>query len=69
MERARLAREVRYVALLHGRFVLRSVAVSAIYWDKYRFESNPIQLAAISCAVRSVFTMAELERIAHPRNE
>jgi len=35
------------VARLSGRFTLRSGAVSDIYWDKYRFESDPVMLEAI----------------------
>jgi len=48
MERAALARQIRDRALLTGRFTLRSGAVSAVYWDKYRFESDPTVLRAIA---------------------
>lgn len=66
IERARLTREIRDVALRRGRFVLRSGAVSSIYWDKYRFESNPTLLTAIADALRELLpgsfdTLAGLE--------
>jgi len=35
-------------SLLRGEFVLRSGAVSSTYWDKYRFESEPLVLSAIA---------------------
>jgi len=54
MERSRLAREIRDAALLRGHFVLRSGAVSAVYWDKYRLETNPALLSAIADALREI---------------
>jgi orotate phosphoribosyltransferase len=45
--RARLVKK----ALLHGSFKLRSGAVSNVYFDKYRFESEPAMLAEISRAM------------------
>lgn len=42
-----MAKLLRDRTLLTGRFVLRSGAVSATYWDKYRFESDPRLLEAI----------------------
>ncbi|MGH2458441.1 MAG: orotate phosphoribosyltransferase [Chloroflexota bacterium] len=54
MECARLAREIRDVALLRGQFVLRSGAISSVYWDKYRFESDPTLLVAIADAMRDI---------------
>ncbi len=46
--RAELARRVREVALLEGRFTLRSGQVSDRYFDKYQFEAQPRLLARIA---------------------
>ena len=43
-----LARQLRDVAYLTGEFKLRSGKISNFYWDKYRFESNPVLLSAIA---------------------
>jgi orotate phosphoribosyltransferase len=48
MDRQALARRIREVALLTGQFTLRSGATSTFYWDKYRFESDPVLLAAVA---------------------
>lgn len=48
METAQLARWVAEWCWLRGQFQLRSGAVSDIYFDKYRFESDPVLLAAIA---------------------
>ncbi|NJP07014.1 MAG: orotate phosphoribosyltransferase [Chloroflexaceae bacterium] len=48
MQRSELAAAIRATALLQGQFQLRSGGVSAFYWDKYRFESDPRLLWAIS---------------------
>src|SRR5262245_4395398 len=48
MDRHRLARAIRDRAYLTGRFTLRSGATSAVYWDKYRFEAEPVLLAAVA---------------------
>ncbi len=47
MEKADLAKRIKAVSLLTGRFKLRSGKTSSFYWDKYRFESNPVLLSAI----------------------
>ena len=47
MEKAELARKIRSISLLRGRFKLRSGKISSFYWDKYRFESRPELLEAI----------------------
>jgi orotate phosphoribosyltransferase len=49
---ARLARRIRERALLTGRFTLRSGAIGTVYWDKYRFESEPGLLREIARAMR-----------------
>ena len=51
MEDALLARQVSVRARLTGSFTLRSGAVSAFYWDKYRFESDPTILCSIADAL------------------
>jgi len=48
MDRQALAKRIREVALLTGQFTLRSGATSTFYWDKYRFESDPVLLAAVA---------------------
>ncbi len=48
MERHELIQRVAHAARLTGTFRLRSGAVSNVYWDKYRFESDPVLLAAIA---------------------
>lgn len=48
MDRAQLARGIFRSAHLRGRFVLRSGTVSDTYFDKYRFESDPVLLEAIA---------------------
>lgn len=48
MDRRELARRIYDKAHLTGSFLLRSGTVSNEYFDKYRFESDPILLAAIA---------------------
>ena len=48
MEKAELAKEIRDAAFLTGRFKLRSGKISSFYWDKYRFESDPVLLDAVA---------------------
>jgi orotate phosphoribosyltransferase len=48
MERAELAGRVAERCWLRGQFHLRSGQVSDAYFDKYRFESDPLLLAAIA---------------------
>ena len=47
----RLARKIYDVAHLTGTFTLRSGAVSNEYFDKYRFESDPVLLREIADAL------------------
>jgi orotate phosphoribosyltransferase len=49
--RADLARDVYAVSHLTGTFTLRSGAVSNEYFDKYRFESDPVLLRRIGEAL------------------
>lgn len=43
-----LTEKVKNQTLLRGRFVLRSKQESYYYWDKYRFESDPILLSSLT---------------------
>lgn len=51
MERAELARRIYDTAHLTGNFTLRSGATSTEYFDKYRFEADPVLLLAIAEAM------------------
>ena len=51
MARDDLARRIHEVALLEGEFLLRSGAISKIYFDKYRFEAEPQLLREIAEAM------------------
>lgn len=48
MDRTRLAREIYQIAHLTGTFTLRSGLVSDTYFDKYRFEAEPVLLREIA---------------------
>lgn len=41
MKRSKLAKRIRDCSVLRGEFVTRSGAATDIYFDKYRFESDP----------------------------
>jgi orotate phosphoribosyltransferase len=47
MDRQELASRIRKAAYLTGEFRLRSGLTSSFYWDKYRFESDPVLLEAV----------------------
>ena len=47
MDKRDLAKQIKAASYLTGQFKLRSGQTSSFYWDKYRFESNPIILDAI----------------------
>lgn len=47
MEKAELAKQIKAISLLTGKFKLRSGKISSFYWDKYRFESDPLLLDAV----------------------
>ncbi len=46
-----LARAIREAARIHGTFTLRSGAVTDTYFDKYRFEADPVLLKRICQAL------------------
>lgn len=48
MTKTELAKQIREVSHLTGKFKLRSGQISDFYWDKYRFESNPSLLTEIA---------------------
>lgn len=48
MTREELAKKIYQVSYLRGEFKLRSGTISQEYFDKYRFESQPLLLAAIA---------------------
>ena len=54
MDDADLARRIYASAHLTGRFTLRSGAVSEQYFDKYRFEADPVLLADIATALAAL---------------
>ena len=48
MDRKILARTLKSTCYLTGNFTLRSGRTSSYYWDKYRFESNPLLLQNVT---------------------
>lgn len=51
IDREALAKWVATVCYRQGRFTLRSGQESSHYWDKYRFESDPLLLRALARAL------------------
>jgi orotate phosphoribosyltransferase len=49
-----LAARIREASLLHGEFVLRSGATTDHYFDKYRFEADPVLLRDVASAMASL---------------
>jgi orotate phosphoribosyltransferase len=47
MEKPDLAKQIKATSFLTGQFKLRSGKTSSFYWDKYRFESDPVLLSAV----------------------
>ncbi len=54
MNKADLAKRIKEVSYLTGQFTLRSGKTSSFYWDKYRFESDPILLDAVADEMRKL---------------
>jgi orotate phosphoribosyltransferase len=48
MDRTRLATLIADISTLSGQFTLRSGATTTTYFDKYRFEADPVLLKAIA---------------------
>lgn len=53
-DRAALARDIDARCRLRGRFVLRSGQVSDEYFDKYRFESDPVLLQRVVACLKDL---------------
>jgi orotate phosphoribosyltransferase len=51
VRREELARRIYEISKLSGEFTLRSGAVASRYFDKYRFEAEPLLLRAIAAAM------------------
>ena len=47
MEKSKLAKQIKESSFLTGEFKLRSGKISSFYWDKYRFESDPLIIDAV----------------------
>ena len=47
MTKSDLAKKIKAASFLTGQFTLRSGKTSSFYWDKYRFESDPVLLSAV----------------------
>ncbi len=47
MTKGELAKKIKAASFLTGQFTLRSGKTSSFYWDKYRFESDPVLLNAV----------------------
>ncbi|MFA5891997.1 MAG: phosphoribosyltransferase family protein [Actinomycetota bacterium] len=54
MDLDKLASSINAVARLRGSFTLRSGVTATEYFDKYRFESDPVLLAAIADHMRGL---------------
>jgi orotate phosphoribosyltransferase len=54
MEKAELANQIKATSFLTGHFTLRSGKTSSFYWDKYRFESDPLLLSAVVDELRKL---------------
>lgn len=54
-----LAARVRSATLLHGEFLLRSGRTSTVYFDKYLFEGDPVLLADVVAAMRTLLPPAD----------
>ena len=56
--RADLARRIYVSSHLTGEFTLRSGRVSNEYFDKYRFESDPLLLADVAEAMATLVPLS-----------
>jgi len=54
MEKPELAKLIAEASYLTGEFKLRSGRTSSFYWDKYRFESDPILLDAMTSEMQKL---------------
>jgi len=58
VEKAQLAKLVKDACYLTGEFTLRSGQISSFYWDKYRFESNPLLLSTITNQLKPLLPLS-----------
>ena len=59
-----LAQAIRQAAYLTGTFQRRSGQTSSVYWDKYRFESDPQLLSAVAAELEGLLPSTAFVRIA-----
>lgn len=64
MDRPALAKAIRQAAYLTGSFRLRSGQTSSFYWDKYRFESQPALLRAVTDELMRRLPAGRFDRLA-----
>ena len=57
MDKAELAARIKAASYLTGEFRLRSGKTSPFFWDKYRFESDPVLLSAVVEELEKLFSM------------
>ena len=58
MNKTDLAKRIKTASYLTGQFILRSGKTSPFYWDKYRFESDPLLLNAIADEMLSLLPVS-----------
>ncbi len=63
MNKADLAKRIKATSFLTGQFKLRSGKISSFYWDKYRFESDPVLLSAVVAEMSKLLT-ARFDKLA-----
>ncbi|WP_217356587.1 hypothetical protein [Ruegeria atlantica] len=54
LSKSELTRRVADIATLEGEFLLRSGEISHRYFDKYRFEGDPLILKPLALAMSSL---------------
>jgi len=58
MEKSALAKQIKRTSFLTGQFNLRSGKISSFYWDKYRFESDPLLLSAVASELQKLLPIS-----------
>lgn len=54
LSKSELARRIADISTLEGEFLLRSGQISNLYFDKYRFEGDPLLLKPLAQAMTSL---------------
>ncbi|KAA3619849.1 MAG: orotate phosphoribosyltransferase [Calditrichaeota bacterium] len=54
MTKKELGKKIKEKCYLTGSFKLRSGLISGFYWDKYRFESDPVLLNAVASQMQEL---------------